>query len=351
MANSQAWSDGGVPMPWATAAGSGGWFYDTEARMCRFVQKNRALFARRENCANVGLVYSLPTYAWREFSAFGLSSEKYRKWYVALARILEEMHIPYEVNCWWHPLLGDEKASMVRLSKYKVLILPGVDCFSDDQREAVRTFQAGGGRVVHLSCPKLYNEDAVPRGPDQTLAVPGKNLFEIKPELLENYISENSSQSSENEEKRKKATGKLLSVISAALAGDGMLKTDAHADIWSNVWLDNTGKVLALHLVNGDMDEGNDTFRIVERSRWSVRLPEGLSVSEALVISPDGSTASETLPVETGKGWATVVVPRVESYSVVALYAGDALSKAERAAKARRAEWMAFVAYQNAANF
>jgi hypothetical protein len=351
MANSQAWSDGGVPMPWATAAGSGGWFYDTEAGMCRFVQKNRALFARRENCANVGLVYSLPTHAWREFTAFGLSSEKYRKWYVALAQLLEEMHIPYEVNCWWHPLLGDEKASMERLSKYKVLILPGVDCFSDDQREAVRKFQAGGGRVVHLSCPKLYNEDVLPRHSDQTLAVSGKTLFEIKPELLENYISENSSPVSENEGKRKKAAGKLQSVIIAALAGDGMLKTDAHAGVWSNVWLDNTGKVLSLHMVNGNIDEGNDQFHIVEGSRWSVRLPEGLAVTEALFISPDESAKSEIIPVEVKRGWATVVVPRVESYSVVALYAGDALTKAERAAKARRAEWMAFVANQSAGNF
>ncbi len=350
MANSQAWSDGGVPMPWATAAGSSGWFYDTEAMMCRFVQEHRELFVRRDSIANVGLIYSLPTHAWRNFSAFGLSSDKYSRWYVALAQTLEEMHIPYEVNCWWHPLLGDETVSMERFSRYKVLILPGVDCFSEGQREAVRRFQAGGGRVINLTCPKLYNEDAIPRPPDQTLAVPGKNLFEIKPELLEATISGNAEESSVDSVKRKKAVKKLHSVISAALSGDVILKSDAGSDIWSNLWLDNSGKVLALHLVNGDIDEGNDTFRISGQSRWSVRLPDGLPVSDALLISPDKSTASEALPVETGKGWATVVVPRVESYSIVVFYAGDALAKAGRAAKARRAEWMAFVANQSASN-
>jgi hypothetical protein len=263
---------------------------------------------------------------------------------------MEELHIPYEVNCWWHPLLGDEKASMERLSRYKVLILPWVDCFSEGQREAVRRFQAGGGRVINLTCPKLYNEDAIPRPPDQTLAVPGKNLFEIKPELLEATISGNAEESSVDSVKRKNAVKKLQSVISAALSGDVILKSDAGSDIWSNLWLDNSGKVLALHLVNGNIDAENDTFHVVEGSRWSVRLPDGLPVSEALVISPDESTASETLPVETGKGWATVVVPRVESYSVVVFYAGDALTKAERAAKARRAEWMASVANQSASN-
>ena len=350
MVNSQAWSCGGVPMPWATAAGASGWFYDIEAMMCRFVQQHRALFARRQSCANVGLVYSLPTLAWRHFPVFGLNPDKYYRPFVSWAQLLEESHIPYEVNCWWHPLLGDENASMERLSRYKVLILPGVDCFSDDQRDAVRKFQANGGRVINLSFPELYNEDAIPRDPDQTLTVPGKNLFEIKPELLEYYISDSADHSSEGAEKRKRAVRKLQSIITAALAGDAMLKTDAHSDIWSNVWLDSNGKVISLHMVNGNIDEGNDQFRIVERSRWSVRLPEGFAVSEALVISPDESTASETLPVESGKGWATVVVPRIESYSIVALYSGDALVKAEQAAKLRRSQWMAGISNQNSDN-
>jgi hypothetical protein len=323
MVNSQAWSDGGVPMPWATAPGSSGWFYDIETKMCRFVQEHRDLFLQRESIANVGLVYSLPTNAWRNFSAFGLSSEKYSKWFVTLAQLLEETNIPYEVNCWWHPLLGDEKASLERLTRYKVLILPGIDCFSDAQRDAVRAFQARGGQVISITCKNLYDDDALPRPYGQTLASSGKNLIEIKPDLLNNYES---------------SYKKLKAILLKSLAGDKILETDAPSEIWSNVWINSTRKVLSLHMVNGNIDTASDNFRVIEGSKWEIRLPEGLTVNEALVISPDLQSETKSLPVKVKNGRVTVIVPRIESYTIVALYSGKALIEAEEIARLRRSK-------------
>jgi len=343
LSGAQALSDGGVPIPWATAAGASGWFYDEEARRCRFVQQHRALFARRDRVANVGLVYSLPTHAWRKFPGFNLTSEPYATWFGAWARLLEESHVPYEANCWSHPLLGDQRAALERLSRYQVLILPGVDCFSDAQRDAVRAFQARGGRVISVACPALYDADAVPRPAGQTLASPGERLIEIEPDLLARYARGGEKPSPEAAAEAQAAALQLQAVVRRAVGSDQMLETDAPAGVWANAWLDDTRQVLALHMVNGNIDRDTDRFRPVERSRWQVRLPAGLAVTEALAITPDEPNRTQPLPVEVADGRATVVVPKIESYTIVALYCGKALAAASDLAKSRRNVWRASV--------
>lgn len=346
MTAAQAWADGGIPTPWATAPGSSGWFYDTEAHLCRFVQKHRALFARRDRSANVALVYSLPTHAWRSFRAFKLSSDAYARWYVAWAQLLEEAHIPYEINCWWHPLLGDDRVSLGRLDRHQVLILPGVDCFTDGQRQAVRAFQARGGRVLTVASSACCDADAVPRPAGQALAAPGDQLLEVDPELLTRYARAGEKPSPETATEMADASRQLQAILRRAVANDTLLETDAPAHVWANLWLDDTRQVLALHLVNGvngGIDVAADRFRPVGGTRWRVRLPAGLAVDRALAISPDESGDGETLPVEVAGGWATVVVPKVESYTIVALYRGNALTASANVAKARRAHWRASV--------
>jgi hypothetical protein len=116
--------------------------------------------------------------------------------------------------------------------------------------------------------------------------------------------------------------------------------------VWANLWLDDTRQVLALHLVNGDIDAAADRFRPVEGSRWRVQLPAGLSVDRAVAITPDEASESrqaQPLTVAVDRGWATLRVPRVESYTIVALYSGEALAAADNLASARRAIWRASV--------
>ena len=64
-------------------------------------------------------------------------------------------------------------------------------------------------------------------------------------------------------------------------------------------------------------------------------------VDRALAISPDESGDGDPLPVEVEGGWATVVVPRVENYTIVALYHGKALAASANVSNARRAHWRA----------
>lgn len=342
----QAWADGAVSVPWATAPGTGGWFFDSEAHVCRFVHSQRALFARRDRVANVGLVYSLPTQAWRSFRAWKLSPEPMRSWFAAWARLLEEAHVPYEVNCWSHPLLGSDRAALARLERYRVVVLPGVDCFTDFQRAALRAFQSRGGRVISVRCDKYFDGDALPRPAGERLAAAGPTLTEIDPALMLR-CSRASAKSTPEAVAEVRAVGTQLTVtLRRCLGDDGLLTTDAPDTVWANLWLDHTRQVLALHVVNGDIDLAADRLRPVANSRWRVRLPAGLRVDRAVELTPDYAgepSPPRPLAVELAGPWATLVVPRVESYTIVALGQGQALAEANRQAAARRAQWRAGV--------
>ena len=250
----------------------------------------------------------------------------------------------YEVNCWWHPLLGDDRVSLKRLSRYQVLILPGVDCFSDAQREAVRAFQARGGKVLSVACSTACNADAVPRPSGETLALPGESRIEIDPHLASTYAKAGDKPFAELPPETHEAGREMHKALDRALSGAKLLETDAPRDVWANLWLDDTRRVLALHLVNGGIEVQANRFRMVEDSRWRVRLPAGLEVNRAVLISPDECNErmeAKPLAVDVVDGWATVRVPRLECSAVVALFEGEALAAAEDLAQARRAIWRA----------
>jgi len=343
----QAWADGGRPTPWATAPKASGWFYDTEARLCRFVQQHRALFTRRDRVANVGLVYSLPTHAWRHFPAFGLSSTRYQRWFAACARLLEENHVPYEVNCWWHPLLGDDAPSLRRLDRYHLLVLPGVDCLTKAQRTAIRAFQERGGRIIHIPLPTLRDADALPLPPGETVFTDGELSFEFAADALTRYAQTGDKRPPSNDAAGRAATDELRTILTRAMAKNRILDADSPPDVWSSLWLDETRQLLALHMVNGHIDTDTDQFRPVEGSRWRVRLPDGLFVDKAVIVSPDAISEPDTarpVPVAIADGWATIVIPRIESYAVAVLFGGGTLANLNREADQRRKAWRARIA-------
>ncbi|MEA5126681.1 MAG: hypothetical protein VB074_00705 [Proteiniphilum sp.] len=321
---SQSLANNGIPFTWATTIGQSGWFFDIEAEICQFIQQYRYLFSHNEGYATVGLVYSLPTHLWRKYNAFDLSPKKQLKSFYSFAKLLEDMHIPYEVNCWWHPLLGDDEVSFERLSRYKLLILPEVDCFTNEQLNTLSLFQKRGGKIINMECPATYDQDVEPL-PANLISGIRSQFVNVEPALLRNYEIFQKEMSQQ---------------ISKFLGTDMIVETDAPAHVWSSLQLSETGKILSLHLVNGHINESEDRFYPVRSTKWKIRLPEGLHVKKAKLIRIEVQKEENQIPVEIKNGWATISVPLIEGYTIIALYSGDALSEAERDTKKRRAELM-----------
>lgn len=321
--SAQSLANNGTPFTWATTNGPSGWFFDTEVQISQFVQRHRYLFSRCDGYANVGLVYSLPTQMWKRCAAFGLSPDEYQQWFYSFAMALEENHIAYEVNCWWHPLLGTDQVSMERLSRYQVLILPGVDCFTEDQLNELRKFKAGGGHVITLSPAQLYNESVEPI--TTSVLNPGNNLTRIPTVLTDDYPE---------------FARALQTVLEKVLDDRQIIQTNAPKDIWSSLQLDAKRKVLSLHLVNGNINEEQDEFREIRNSEWHVRLPAELSVDRAKIVRLETPDEDETIPVRAVDGQVSVKVPRIEGYTIVSFYLGTALEEAKEKSIRKRAALM-----------
>ncbi|NGM62475.1 hypothetical protein G5B30_11180 [Sphingobacterium sp. SGG-5] len=321
--SAQSLANNGTPFTWATAPGQSGWFFDTEAAICRFMQDHRHLFSRCDGYANVGLIYSLPTQMWKRSAAFELSPEKYQKWFYAFAMALEEMHVAYEVNCWWHPLLGSDQLSMERLSRYKLLILPGADCFTKEQLAMLKKFKERGGHIITLSMPKLYDENVEPIS--SSVLNSGKQLTKLSPDILADYD-------------RFYTTFQPL--VTKLLEDHHLIQTDAPKEVWASLQLDEGKKVLSLHLVNGNIDEKQDVFHPVKESTWHIQLPDGVVVERAKIVRLEAPDDIRIVPVQATKGRVRITVPYIEGYTIVSFYAGEALKNAEERSKGRRANLM-----------
>lgn len=321
--SAQSLANNGIPFTWATTVGSGGWFFDTEAAVCQFMQRYRQLFSRCDGYANVGLVYSLPTQIWKRFAAFELSPEKYQAWFYSFARALEEMHVSYEVNCWWHPLLGSDTVSMQRLEQYKVLILAGVECFTAEQLRQLEAFKRQGGRIITVSLPALYNENVEPVS--SPVLDSGKQVIKVPTELLANYDNFYNA---------------FTRWMDEALKGHEIVQTDAPKEVWSSLQRDREGKVLSLHLVNGNIDETEDRFHVVRNTTWSIRLPPGFVADKAKLIRLEAPEQTADLSVTPEQGRVKLTVPLIEGYTIVSFYSGNAWKEAEQKSIKRRADLM-----------
>ena len=105
--------------------------------------------------------------------------------------------------------------------------------------------------MISIANPACFDADAVSRPAGETLAAQGERAFHVDPVLVTRYARACLKPSPQNAVETSAAAEELQEVVRRALGDDRMLETDAPADVWANVWLDDTRQVLALHLVNG----------------------------------------------------------------------------------------------------
>ena len=157
----EAYANGGVPiMLFAPSvvnqADTAGLTWKAQQQIAQFVSSHRELFIDRSTVAEVGLALSLPSLLWRKFTSLRVQPVAHEECFTAAARTLEEAHTPYDVIVFGHPDFYDDRQNLARLNQYHRLVIPGADCLSDAQVEAVAEFVRQGGRLTLLGeggCP------------------------------------------------------------------------------------------------------------------------------------------------------------------------------------------------------
>jgi hypothetical protein len=297
------------------------------ADYARFVSRNRALFAERQRYVNAAIIYSFPTWMWRGFSSLSVNHAS-RDYLPALARVLEEAHIPYEARIFGHPDVWDDTQELAALGKYNLVFLPAVDCLSDRQAKALRAFVAGGGTLVTCGPIGTRDEDFRPRArpvlDGLIQAAPGR-VVQIPVDTMKQFLGKPT---------RAQGLAAIRDQLQAALADRVLLKTNAPATVWINSWRQAAGRRLAVHLLNHDADVEADAMVPARDVEIRLTTPERFQFDRVLWI-PFGREP-EVLPHRMDNGRVVFTVPEVNVYGVAVLTSGKELEVANTLDAARR---------------
>jgi len=300
----EAYANGGVPVMLfgpsvSRNANTEGHLWEVSRRHARFVGEHRALFTDRTSVAEVALVLSLPSIFWRECTSLRVRPLAHLDQFTATARDLEERHVPYDVLVLGHPDVYDDQPGLERLRKYRYLVLPAVDCASDQQAAAIRSFVEAGGRLV-----------------------------------LEGECGTN------DEELHAREQSVFAEIPSSALASLDSLKDasgvsgDLPPTVWLNVWQHGGGPMISVQMVNYDLDLTAGRPRPVGPFSLTLRVDDAERLTSARLITPDG----EGTPLDLKKHGTEVEVsvPTVDLWAIVLLTADAEWETRSLAAGARK---------------
>ena len=310
---------------WAEAQANGGMStYNPPSEAYKayaeWLRANRHLFCDRRRVAKVAILYSITSSMWNQFPGLGIRSKQTREAVAALARALEEAHIPYEVICDFHPQLRDNSAQYARYARYQTILAPFAECVGEATLERIRKYERDGGKFTPIGPFATYDEDHVLREPKAPQG-PADGAEAISAIL---------NVGSPDDPERAHAITTLASLAQPTQQA-GLLKLDAPSTVWANLWR-HPGR-LALHLVNYDLD--GDAITSAQDIKCEVWAPEGLEFTQLWLDSPDFDR--EQIDFQRDRSTVTFSIPRIEHYVIASLTVPGEMEAAQAIAQARSA--------------
>lgn len=319
--------------------------YKLHVKYARFVSDNRALFAERTRYVNAAVIYSFPTWMWRGFSSLSVAHDS-RDWLPAIARVLEEAHIPYEANLFGHRDVWDDTEVLASLGKYDAIVLPAVDCMSDKQADALRSYVSRGGTLIYCGDLGTRDEDfklrATPALADLAKEARGAvaygkgKVVRIVTDDLKAFLTK---------EKREDGYTKIRDTVLSAVGEKALLRTNAPRTLWTNCWAQEEGRRLCVHVINYDADVDKDAMVPAKEIEVSLKTPAGFAFDRVVWIPFGG--AQSVLPHKIENGRVVFTLPEVAVYGIAVLTSGRELEIANMVDSARRVREQLAVAREN----
>jgi hypothetical protein len=313
-------------------------FYQRFIDYARFIHGHRAALQDRENAAEVALVYSMPTQFWEYYSPLGISSSEAFARFSGWARLLEEVHTPYEVVIFGHSELFPDGHMLDRLSRYRVVILPGVTGMTETQADAIRRYVQNGGSVVWSGDIATHDEDRNLR-PESLLAdFPRINRQHVGQGRIVGILDED-KQFRESIRVQESPNPTDFHVMREALMwgldGCPQIVTTACPETQCNLWIADNKRSASLHLVNYNVDIMRDYVEPQRNLRFTVRLPEGLEPVDRVTFCAPGEDDLDLQFTKEGRH-ISFRIPEMRVWAMVVFSSGQEQAAATALANARK---------------
>jgi hypothetical protein len=282
-----------------------------------FLAQHDDVFSNTESLANVGVVISLWSRAFHE-----IPRNQHAAWW--FGQMLLDTHVPFDY------LIAERDLTPEKLRRYKTLVLPNVACLTDEQLDVLRTFVNEGSSIYSTGETGKYDGDlnVRPTGGIQSLASVtdagafrkevGQGRVAFEPGLPEkSYWDANPRDPDKKDIKLEmpKAPDKSVSDALAWVLRDSLpLRVEAKPS--TAIVPKRQQDRLILHLVNYNTYPDGKTLTPDTNLSVTVALPEGQSVKQIAVLSPDDGQ-STTIDKWTAKnGTVTFTLPKLQHYSI-----------------------------------
>lgn len=277
----------------------------------RFRHAHRALFANpgKRPYAQVALAYSIPTFLFRSYQYAGESPPNTDL--SGMARALFEGHIPFDVVILNHPEIHPDPVTLDGLKRYKLVILPSLECLTDAQIDLFTRYLRAGGTLGLIGQSGIRTEDNLPRKqpPLDTWRDAGQ-VVELLPgrHFLNVRIKES--------EETRELTRTAIAAVRKALGGKTILDGDLPRMLWAWAW-QHEGGFVSFHFVNYAINFESGKATPTPPMKVRLRLPEAVPFEDAAWLTPDGSRQPVTMMVDDAT--VTVALPPVRVYGVLVM--------------------------------
>ena len=275
----------------------------------RFRHAHRALFAgaERRPYAQVALAYSIPTMMYQAYQYVGDGPAINNL--SGVARALFEGHVPFDVVLLRHPEIRPDTVTLDELRRYKLIILPALECLSDQQVALLTRYTQGGGTLGLLGHSGIRDENNLPRK-----VAPQKGWPEVGRvvELLPGRAFGRC---------RDKATDQTRAIGDAAVAAvrkalpAKLLSRGLPRMLWVKPWLHGKD-LLAVHFLNYAIDFETGKATPVEVDDLKIVLPEGLPLQDAAWLTPGATPQPVELRIDEA-GTVNLALPRFRVYGIL----------------------------------
>lgn len=277
----------------------------------RFRHEHRALFADagRSRHAQIAVAYSVPSMM---YYSYAYANSPPVTALSGVARALEEGHLPYDVVIFNHPEIHADHATLAELQRYRLLVLPSLECLSEAKVALLTGYVQGGGTIGLIGDNGVRNEDNLPRkespvagwrqaGRVVDILPPRQGFFDVR--------------ARESEATRKRGQT-AIEAVRRALKGQTLLSGELPRLLWVKPWRRGNDCV-SLHFVNYDLNFTNGLATPTQPVEVTLTMPPGMPVEEAVWLTPAGTC--EAVTFKTNGARVTFTVPAIRVYGVLVI--------------------------------
>jgi len=276
-----------------------------------FRHDHQALFDSRWNrpYAQIAIAYSVPTMMYYNYQ-HGAAAPPINA-LSGIARALEEGHLPFGVEIFRHPEIHEDQVTLQDISRYRLLILPNLECLSDSQIELFTQYLQAGGTLGIIGQCGTKTEDNIPRdeSPLERWKAAGK-VVDILPDR--SFLPSRHKENGETRELSQLA----IQHTQEALGNKTILSGDLPRMLWVKTW-ENSDDFVSIHFVNYDIDFESGEAKPAQAIELTINLPDGVQPEEAVWLTADGSR--QTIEMDTEGQKVAVTIPSIRVYGILVM--------------------------------